>query len=212
VNIKIFYHWNDEKLIGQKVGPLSTDELVILGAFDPDSIIMNDYDLHEVTRDFKLVNSSTGEVKQSIRYNGRAFIMGMDLRHFPFDAQNLKVILRPQRYTKDDVILKYLSEESAMDSLPENERTSKWYHTDPKMSSANKVYSCLHIIVFTRREYLWFVNNVMISSFVLASVTCATFAIEVGRMELTMLALLASIENKYSMWQEKDFLKCHIEH
>jgi hypothetical protein len=37
----------------------------------------------------------------------------------------------------------------------------------------------------------------MISSFVLASVTCVTFAIEVGRMELTMLALLASIENKY---------------
>ncbi len=85
--------------------------------------------------------------------------MGMDLRHFPFDAQNLKVILRPQRSTKDDVILKYLSEESAMDSLPEHEWkfygfTSKRYHTDPKMSSANKVYSCLHIIVFARRVLL----------------------------------------------------------
>ena len=206
INIKIFYHWIDEKLIGYKKGFLKRDddtgEYPVQGLFDPGIIVMNGFHLLEIERQFQVVISETGQVKLGIRYRGQARIINMDLKFFPFDAQNLHIVLRPERLDMAVVKMRYLEEESTMDSHTNSEFnifgfTARRYTTDREASTTHKIYSSIHIIILVQRESGWFVNNLMFSSFILAIVCWATFAMESGRMELTMLALMASIANKF---------------
>jgi hypothetical protein len=206
INIKIFYHWIDENLIGHKKGFLKRDEdtgeYPVPGVFDPGIIIMNGFRLSESERQFQVVNSETGQVKLGIRYRGQARILNMDLRYFPFDAQNLHIVLRPERLDRTMVKMRYLQEESTMDAHTNSEFkifgfTARRYETDPETSSTHKIYSSLHIVILVQRESGWFVNNVMFSSFILAIVCWATFGMHHGQMELTTLALLAIIANKF---------------
>lgn len=89
-DMKVFYCWTDEKLIGRKKGE-TIDYEAEKGLFDPDIQITNEHDLQEISNVTKIVDSATGEVKRTIQFKGTVFLLSMDLRSFPMDCQNLQV-------------------------------------------------------------------------------------------------------------------------
>jgi hypothetical protein len=211
ISIKIFYHWEDPKLVGHKKCVLSESEVEENGYFDPDIIITNDFEMCVVSKEFKVIDSKTGAVKVSVLTKGKCFIQNMDLSHFPFDAQNLQLILRPRRLDINSVELCFDASESAMDSHPLHEfrvygYTAKSYRTDPKASSVGKVYSSLHIITMVQRQSEWYINNVFLASFVLTVLSWASYSLppedSLVRMSITILALVCSIEHKYVVGDE----------
>jgi hypothetical protein len=90
IDMKVFFSWWDEKLIGRKKGcDVNTKEEKDL--FEPDIIVTNEHNLITVSNSTKLVDSLTGEVKRTVTYKGTLFLLSMNLRAFPFDCQNLQV-------------------------------------------------------------------------------------------------------------------------
>ena len=91
IDMKVFFTWTDEKLIGKKSGATINYEEE-KGLFDPDIVVSNEHDLNLESTVTKLVNSETGEIKRTCSYKGTVFLLSMNLKSFPFDCQNLQVI------------------------------------------------------------------------------------------------------------------------
>jgi len=208
VNIKLFLHWEDPKLIGIPDGTvLVPGKDDIPGLFDPDIRISNEFELEETSRELRVTDSATGRVKFSIGYRGKIYIVNMSLKYFPFDAQNLQIILRPHKLDEKKLVFEYNAEESASDYHPVHEWRfvgfcAKRGRTDPATSSAGKTYSTLHIIICVQRESDWFVNNIIMPTFVLTMVSWATFglypAVDYGvRLDCSVGVILATIANKF---------------
>jgi hypothetical protein len=90
VDMKAFFSWCDEKLIGRKKGEsVNYEEDGKL--FDPNIVVTNAHNLTETSITNKLIDSKTGEVKRTVTYKGTVFLLGMNLNTFPFDCQNLQV-------------------------------------------------------------------------------------------------------------------------
>jgi hypothetical protein len=211
VSIKLFLRWEDPKLIGHKVGRvkpgIEPGEYEIPGLFNPDIQIANEFELHETSRDLRVIDSKTGKVKLSVSYRGKLFMMEMGLKYFPFDAQNLQIILKPHKLDETNVILKYSPDESASDFHPVHEWRfvgfcAKHYRTDPNTSTVGKIYSSLHVVICVQRESGWFVNNILIPTFILTMVSWATFGLYptgeyAVRMDSAVGTILATVANKF---------------
>lgn len=103
VDLKVFFRWNDDALIGRKKGSsVNMDEK---GLYDPDIVITNEHNISEVSSVSKITDSATGAVKCSKHYKGTAFVTSMDLRLFPFDCQNLQICFKPYKLAIEDVIM-----------------------------------------------------------------------------------------------------------
>jgi hypothetical protein len=184
----------------------------VKGMFDPGVQISNEFELHESHKHFEILNSQTGRVQLSAHYRGKLFMMEMGLTYFPFDAQNLQIILKPHKLDESKVILKYSSEESVSDFHPVHEWRfvgfcAKHYRTDPSTSSTGKIYSSLHVVTCVQRESRWFVNNILIPSFILTVVSWASFGLYPSdeyavRMALAMEIILATLANKFVVAEE----------
>lgn len=107
----------------------------------------------------------------------------MELNLFPFDCQNLQVILKPYKLPLEEAELTPLKDDPcSMD----NKVTQEWNVlgfcmtsslTDPSASSTNKVYSTLSPTVLVIRKSGWFINNVFIVSMLLLFVAWSAFAL-----------------------------------
>lgn len=181
VDAKIFYFWDDEKVIGRPKGTsLNLKEEPDL--FDPDIQITNSRNLEKTLIDTRVTDSKKGSVKMSIHVKGECFLTAMELHLFPFDCQNLLITLKPYKLEYEKVILvSKPEEECAMD----NNVTQEWDvfgHstisdiTDPLKSSTKKPYSSLSIAVLVTRRPGWFINNVFVITFLLLLVSWSTFA------------------------------------
>jgi hypothetical protein len=211
-SFKLFMRWEDPKLVGQKEGYLKQGaeegEYEVPGIFNPDIQVTNEFELEETGRELRVLDSSTGRVKLSVAYKGKLFMMEMGLKFFPFDAQNLQIILKPHKLEEQKVVLRYSSDESASDFHPVHEWRfvgfcAKHYRTDPNTSTTNKIYSSLHIVICVQRESGWFINNIIIPTFVLTMVAWATFGLYptgqyAVRMNASVGTILATIENKFA--------------
>lgn len=209
VNIKLFLRWEDPQLIGIPEGTIlnHSQQEQIHGIFDPDIRISNEFELEQTSREFRVIDSTLGRVKLSLGYRGKIYIVDMSLKYFPFDAQNLQIILRPHKLDENKLILEYCAEESASDYHPVHEWRfvgfcAKRGRTDPNTSSAGKIYSTLHILICVQRESDWFVNNIIMPTFVLTMVSWATFGLyptaDYGvRLDCTIGVILATIANKF---------------
>jgi hypothetical protein len=161
ISFKLFLRWEDPKLIGLPSGTIikeNGEDWEIPGLFNPDIVIINEFELAEVGKEFRVVDGTTGKVKLSTNYRGKIFMMNMGLKYFPFDAQNLQIILRPHKLDETKLVLSYNREDSASEYHPIHEWRfvgfcAKRYHTDPSTSTAGKVYSSLHIVICVQREY-----------------------------------------------------------
>ena len=196
VNISVFYHWEDPKLIGKPLGQISEKEL----SMNPDMIVINDLDLVG-SKDLELINTFTGAVKQSRHYKGRVFLLSLDLSMFPFDCHNLSINLRSKKMDFNNVVLEYFSEESTIDAHPQHEwlfhgYTALSFETLPKYSTTGKSYSTLHVVVQVQRNSGWYVNNVIIPFSCLTAVSWASYSLPeaiAGLYDLSVLTLVASI-------------------
>eukprot|EP01034_Spumella_vulgaris_P022719 gene22719-28875_t len=211
MSIKLFLRWEDPKLIGHKVGKVKPGaepgEYEIPGLFNPDIQIANEFEVAETARDLRVLDSKTGKVKLSVAYRGKLFMMEMGLKYFPFDAQNLQIILKPHKLDETNVILKYSPDESASDFHPVHEWRfvgfcAKHYRTDPNTSTVGKIYSSLHVVICVQRESGWFVNNILIPTFILTMVSWATFGLYptgeyAVRMDSAVGTILATVANKF---------------
>lgn len=90
IDMKVFYGWKDEKLVGRKNGSNVNYEEE-KGLFDPDMVVTNEHELNQESSVTKIVDSATGEVKRTCVYKGTVFLLSMNLKSFPFDCQNLQV-------------------------------------------------------------------------------------------------------------------------
>lgn len=205
VDIKIFLYWKDPKLIGKKKGTvvdISSD-----GLFNPDIRITNEHAIVEDSNEVKMLDSSTGSVKQSIEAKGTCFLTTMELDMFPFDCQNLEVVLKPYKLAIQDVTLvPFSTDPCSMDNKVAEEWTVLGFTTtsnttDPATSSTNKVYSTLSPTVLVVRKPGWFIRNVFIVSLLLLFVSWSAFWFEpeeLGpRLGTCSAMLLANISTKF---------------
>jgi hypothetical protein len=199
-------HWVDPLMIGVPIGTkIDREDPKFKKAFDPELEIVNEFELEEAVNDIK-VGDSNGLVTQTIHVKGKLAIKDMDLRMFPFDVQNLSIIIKSHRMQIQDLVLLPNRDDSVEVAHPQHEwkhlsHCMKEYSTDPNTSSSKKVYSVLHVIAMVQREGNWFVNNIMAISFglILIALTCCSMAIhdQQGRMDVGILTLLAAITNKF---------------
>lgn len=181
VDAKIFYFWDDEKVVGRPKGTsLKLEDEPEL--FNPDIVVTNGHNLDIQSVDVKVTDAKKGSVKMSIHIKGECFLTAMELHLFPFDCQNLLITLKPYKLPYEEVILiSKPEEECAMD----NNVTQEWdvfghctisTTTDPATSSTNKAYSSLSVAVLVTRRPGWFINNVFFVSLLLLFVSWSTFA------------------------------------
>jgi hypothetical protein len=206
IDMKIFYKWADEKLIGRK-----KDSTIDYGKepelFDPALQIDNEKQIEEISNVTKVTNSETGEVKRTVTLKGTAFLLSMHLKTFPFDSQNLQVCLKPHKLAKSSLILTPApTEECAMAHHVTHEwnilgHCIKIFDSDPAASSTGKVYSTLLITVLARRRYGWFIANVFLSTAAFLLLSWATFLYDdedLGtKNDVSMATMLTAIANKY---------------
>jgi len=198
INFNLFNHWEDEKLIGKKEGPLRRDEL----GFDPDVIVVNDLTLETHKTEYNLVNSDTGAVKMVQHIKGKVFLLSLDLQVFPFDCQNLSINLRSRKTDHKKVVLEYLQEESTVDAHPQHEwvnhgYTAMQYTTLPQFSTTGKIYSSLHLVVLMQRHASWYIHNAAMPSFGLTILSWASYLLsDENRILLALGAMLLSLLNR----------------
>lgn len=204
--IILTYKWVDPMMIGLPIGTaIDFEDPKFKKAFDPELEILNEFELEEAENNIKVGNEK-GLVIQTVHVKGKLAIKDMDLTMFPFDVQNLSVIIKSHRLQIQDLVLLPNREDSSEESHRQHEwkhlsHCMKEYSSDPNTSSSKKVYSVLHVIAMVQREGNWFVNNIMAISFglILIALTCCSMAIhdQQGRMDVAILTLLAAITNKF---------------
>lgn len=179
VNMNLFYHYEDESLIGLPVGShLSKEGL----SFYPDIIVINDYNMVERITSIEVVNTYTGAVKISIHMKGKVFLLSLDLTMFPFEAQNLSINLRCRKKDFRLCVLEYFSEESTCDQHPNHGflfhgYTALKYTTLPRFSTTGKSYSTLHVVVLCQRSPSWFLNNIIFPQITLVMLSWLAYAL-----------------------------------
>jgi hypothetical protein len=115
VDMKVFFSWKDDKLIGRKNGA-SINYEEEKGLFDPDIVVTNEHDLNLESSVTKLTDPETGEVKRTNSYKGTVFLLSMNLKSFPFDCQNLQICFKPYKLPIESVkIVPKPATESALD-------------------------------------------------------------------------------------------------
>jgi hypothetical protein len=206
IDVKIFFTWTDEALIGVK--KINDEEYFgNKKYFDPQIFVTNGHDLNEKSKTIKITNEETGEVKLTVHYVGSVYMTSMNLRLFPFDCQNLQLQLKPYKLPIEDVIF---AQRPSADSCIEHHVSHEWnlsghcmkvYKTDPLTSSVGKQYSTVFITVLTQRKSNWFTANIFIPSFILLLLSWLVYTIDpvnIGnRNELALATLTALIANKY---------------
>mmetsp|Transcript_23398 Transcript_23398/g.22536 ORF Transcript_23398/g.22536 Transcript_23398/m.22536 type:complete len:803 (+) Transcript_23398:414-2822(+) len=206
VDLKVFFRWNDDALIGRKKG--SSVDIEEKGLYDPDIVITNEHNISEVSSVSKITDSATGAVKCSKHYKGTAFVTSMDLKLFPFDCQNLQICFKPYKLAIEDVIMVPSDlEECVMESRMSHEwdilgHCMKVFETDATTSSTGKKYSTIYVTVLTRRKAGWFAANIFVPTFLMLVVSWLTFLYEPhgarsDRNDVSMSTLLLSISNKF---------------
>lgn len=206
ISMKIFYIWEDKKLIGRKKGS-SVEYEEDDGLFNPEIGITNDHNLEEISKVTKITDSDKGEIKQTITYKGTVFLLNLNLRSFPYDCQNLQICFKPYKMDCKKVLLEAKApDECAMDVPIMHEwkilgHCIKTFFTDPLTSSTNKSYSTLFVVINVKRESSWFTLNLFLPTAALLMICWLTFFYGDDEMSernsVTMNTLLASIANKY---------------
>jgi hypothetical protein len=179
VNMNLFYHYEDESLIGLPVGSQLDKEAL---SFYPDIIVINDYNIVERVISIEVVNTYTGAVKISVHMKGKVFLLSLDLTMFPFEAQNLSINLRCRKKDFRLCVLEYFSEESTCDQHPNHGflfhgYTALKYTTLPRFSTTGKSYSTLHVVVLCQRSPTWFLNNIIFPQCVLVMLSWLAYAL-----------------------------------
>ena len=218
VSCTLFYHWEDQSLIEQKLPLGKISEKKLAPFSNPDIIVINNLTLVE-TSDYgadanensciELINSETGAVKMTKHVKGKVFLLSLDLQLFPFDCQNLSINLRCRKQDITECVLVYFSEESTVDAHPQHEwifhgYSALTYTTLPQYSTTGKIYSSLHIVILVQRHSGWFINNIFLGFFVLTLVSWTSYALpehllqsNSRQYDIILLTLLLSICYKY---------------
>ena len=133
----------------------------------------------------------------------------MDLYMFPFDCQNLQIIVKPNKKDISQVVL--TPGEAALNKIPATEwaivgNLCRTDHTDPSTSTAGKVYSSMHIIMLVQRESGWYVKNIIFPTVSMVALNCTVYAFplhEIGsRMEIAVGLVLATAINKIAVHEK----------
>lgn len=185
IDVNLYFHWIEPLAIGRN--KKKTLDLEAEGLFDPDIRISNEHELEILNQSVKLVNSQTGEIKCSLHCRGSLFITSMSLELFPFDYQNLNIVLKPKKIPSSQLILSARGpEHCAFNRSVVHEwhvlgHFMRSYFTDPQASSARKEYSVVFITVLGRRQPGWFINNVFLISSLLLFYTWTLHLLDLVR-------------------------------
>jgi len=201
-NFKIFIHWNDQSLIN-----VPKKQIDWKNAFDPDIVIANEYNVNEVFREIALKDPTVGSVKLT-RYFRGTLKQDADMHDFPFDFQDLPIVLRPHKLDSSKVILMSKSGMSVLEHHGRHEWDVIGHRTesslsDPDESTTRKQYSVFTIIVMLQRCEAWYIPNLFVTNFLLAVMSLFAFVMrpeDTGdRMELCLGLVIASIATKYTV-------------
>jgi hypothetical protein len=157
IDMKLFFKWCDTSLVGRdKKIPIEESDL----SSDPNICVINDHEIQEVQRKLILSDPKTGQVKLTLQVKGTCFIKNMMLNTFPWDCQNLQIILQPYKLDYKKVILVSDPNESVMTDHNSFEWTILSHCqvpvlSNPKDSSTNKIYSGLEITILVSRQSQW---------------------------------------------------------
>jgi hypothetical protein len=89
IDMKAFFWWKDEKLVGRAKGTIV--DYSEKGLYEPHIVVSNEFELEELSSVTTIVTPETGEVKRTVSYKGTCFIQSMTLDMFPYDCQNVQV-------------------------------------------------------------------------------------------------------------------------
>lgn len=182
VDIKLFYRWKDPRAIGIAKGTYV--DVHEKGLFEPEIVVCNAHALELTSETTKISDSTTGELKRTLDYKGSLFITKMDLKLFPFDCQNLELVLKPRVKPSSEVVLvPAAADKCAFQRAVIHEwnivgHIAKEFLTDPSQSTTHKQYSTVYIVIQAQRQPGWFVNNVFIVSASLLIFTWTTYLFE----------------------------------
>ncbi len=144
-------------------------------------------------------------MRDTARYRG-SLSEYLELEDFPFDHQDLTIVLASSRTTKDVVFVSPTSDRVRVSRflLPEWEmKPPKWevVDSDPKEDSAGKVYSELMVKLQARRLYGSYIWNVGLVVGMIVSLCFLTFCIPVmevaSRLSTTLTLLLTAVAFKF---------------
>lgn len=109
VDFKLFITWEVPELVGKKDA-----DVVFSKVPNPDIQVMNAHQLQETYREIKLSDSKRGAVKLTQYFRGTLYVE-LALQVFPFDVQDLQIVLRPHKKSRDKARLSFADDMTAVD-------------------------------------------------------------------------------------------------
>jgi hypothetical protein len=152
----------------------------------------------------KLVVSdpTRGIVKSSNHFSGWLAMNiseQQELKNFPFDFHDLKIIVRPHKHDKAKVLLMKWEGMAAVDTaVAVNEWTivghrSQIKDTDPSISTTGKVYSFCEIDTMVERAHMWYTLNVVCYMGLIVFLSFGTFFLPANAIDTRWEGLLAML-------------------
>ncbi|XP_069101954.1 glycine receptor subunit alpha-4-like isoform X2 [Argopecten irradians] len=207
----VFLHarWREKSLDHSKEGiEVDSDKY-----WNPDLVIRNRTESAQRKKWCVLWFNSSGEafIVEKRRIKG-VFTEKMELQDFPFDSQNLSVVLTSDRSVKE-VILEEDSEflstidvtnfadeqEWCLKDYVESDKTTKIVnqYTDQK----NVEFPVLRVSCFATRQFMFFVWNIIIIMLIISLLSFATFAIDrnlpQNRLQLAFTLTLTGVTFRF---------------
>ena len=181
-DVQLFYQWQDPRLVGKTNADVDWEDKEL---FDPDLILGNASDIETYFTEKKIEKSDVGLVHQSKYYRGIFHLSEVCMINFPFDYQDLAIVIRPQKMPANKVELVAWGECAAIDHVPKHEwdcvgLRTETYATHPKLSTTHKVYCVFHVIVMVKRFAGWFMWNVAFFLIIIIIASSVVFFLPYG--------------------------------
>ncbi len=198
----VVLRWIDPKLIGAKNSDIDWTH-----AWNPRVSVKNALELNKLedTVSRRLEDPTIGLVRDTARYRG-SLSEYLELEEFPFDHQDLTIVLSTTRSVNDVVFVSPTSDRVRVSRflLPEWEmKPPKWevVTSDPSDSTSGRVYSELMVKLQARRLYASYIWNVGLVVGMIVSLCFLTFCIDVtdisSRLSTTLTLLLTAVAFKF---------------
>ena len=151
--------------------------------FMPELLVLNEQDLALTYIELKVTDALRGVVKASRYYRGFiAMNISTELRNFPFDFHDLRIIIRAHKFDKSKVRLVAWKGTAAIDTTMHTAEMNEWelvgHRSQAKdsksgASTTGKVYSLFEIDIMVQRSHMWLVCSLVATLFRLRSSSLA---------------------------------------
>jgi len=196
----IMSSWIDKRTIGKENEELDWSKL-----FNPKISIQNALELNSVYNNKRLLDSETGSIQETARYQGTLY-QHLDLNRFPFDFQDLKIAVRSGQPVTNMRLEDHSTRTNTMDNflIPDwtvHHFSSVLEDTDVSTSGSAKSYSMMNISVRIQRKFGYYIWNIALVNFLIVTSSWVSFAMEEAdlgdKMQVNITLLLTAVALKF---------------